>query len=100
MDVEKQIKDALNQVIESLKLDKKIEEGKTISFNVDIPRNREHGDFATNFPFVLAKELRAKPADIAHLVKEKFNFQLAPDIDRIETAGTGYLNFFVKDTLL
>ncbi len=100
MDVKQQIDAALTKIIESLKKENRIDGGKTISFNVDIPRNRDHGDFATNLPFVLAKELRTKPAEIGQLIKDRFDFQLAPDIDRIETAGAGYLNFFVKGSLL
>jgi arginyl-tRNA synthetase len=100
MDVKQQIDAALNKIIESLKKENKIDEGKMISFHVDIPRNRDHGDFATNLPFVLAKELRTKPAEIGQLIKERFDFQLAPDIDRIEPAGAGYLNLFVKGSLL
>lgn len=100
MDVKQQIDEALNKIVESLKKENRIDEGKAISFHVDIPRNREHGDFSTNLPFVLAKELRTKPAEIGQLIKERFDFQLAPDIDRIEPAGAGYLNFFVKGSLL
>jgi arginyl-tRNA synthetase len=55
------------------------------------PREAAHGDLATNAALVLAKPAGLKPRDIA----EKLSSELKADADveRIEVAGPGFLNF-------
>jgi arginyl-tRNA synthetase len=36
-----------------------------VSFVVERPRSEEHGDFAINAPFLIARALRKKPVEIA-----------------------------------
>lgn len=54
------------------------------------PRNREHGDWATNVALVAAKGV-GKPRDVAQAVVEA----LEPSdlIESVEVAGPGFLNF-------
>jgi arginyl-tRNA synthetase len=54
------------------------------------PKNREHGDWATNIALVAAKG-RGKPRDIAAAIKERLpESDLVSDV---EIAGPGFLNF-------
>ena len=54
------------------------------------PRNREHGDWATNIALVASKGV-AKPRDVAQAIVEA----LAPSdlVESVEVAGPGFLNF-------
>ncbi|MEL7312083.1 MAG: arginine--tRNA ligase [Pseudomonadota bacterium] len=57
-------------------------------------RDQQHGDFASNLALQLAKPLRDNPRKIADaLVKA---LPASPDIERVEVAGPGFLNFFLN----
>lgn len=63
---------------------------------VERPKDRSHGDWATNAAMVLAKEARMAPRAIAEAVIEQINFS-GTLIERAEVAGPGFINFFLKD---
>jgi arginyl-tRNA synthetase len=59
--------------------------------DIDIPRDRRHGDYASNAALVLAKQTGAKPREVAARLIERLN--PAPDrIERVEIAGPGFIN--------
>ncbi|KZM49828.1 arginine--tRNA ligase [Labrenzia sp. OB1] len=60
---------------------------------VEAPRDRAHGDLATNAAMVLAKPLGMKPRDLA----EKLVAQLSqdPEITELAIAGPGFINMRV-----
>jgi arginyl-tRNA synthetase len=65
-------------------------------FEVDPPRQAEHGDFATNAALVLAKEAKQSPRRLAEIIKDG----IAPPanvLKKVEIAGPGFLNFFLED---
>jgi arginyl-tRNA synthetase len=59
----------------------------------EVPRQAEHGDYATNAPMVLARAAKRAPRQIAELVVK--NFPPMPEVERIEVAGPGFLNVFL-----
>ncbi len=59
----------------------------------DVPRQGEHGDYATNVAMVLAKAARRAPQQIADLIIK--NFPPFPEIERLEQAGPGFINVFL-----
>jgi arginyl-tRNA synthetase len=64
------------------------------SLSFQYPPKQELGDLALTLPFELAKTLRRKPREIA----EQLAARLAdvPGVRRVEVAGGGYLNLFLK----
>ncbi|MBT4922559.1 MAG: arginine--tRNA ligase, partial [Rickettsiales bacterium] len=62
---------------------------------VEAPKNKDHGDFATNAALVLSKQLKKSPRDIAEFIKT----QLSQDaiFSKIEIAGPGFVNFTLTD---
>jgi arginyl-tRNA synthetase len=56
----------------------------------EVPRQAEHGDYATNTAMVLAKAARRPPRQIAELIVQ--HFPSLPEVERIEVAGPGFLN--------
>lgn len=64
---------------------------------VEVPKNRDFGDFATNVAMVLSKELKKNPREIADLlcpyIKE------IPEITDVSVAGPGFINMNVSDEL-
>ncbi|MDQ7858669.1 MAG: arginine--tRNA ligase [Armatimonadota bacterium] len=61
------------------------------AFEVEVPRDRRHGDYATNAALVLAKAAGASPRQVADALVEAW----APAADRVaalEVAGPGFIN--------
>jgi arginyl-tRNA synthetase len=60
----------------------------------EVPRQAEHGDYATNAALTLARAARRSPRQIADLVVE--HFPPMPEVERVEAAGPGFLNVFLR----
>ncbi len=58
---------------------------------LEVPKNSDHGDFATNLAMTLAKPERKAPRQIAELLVARL--QENPLCDRVEIAGPGFINF-------
>ena len=63
-----------------------------VSISTERPPNLAMGELATPLAFELAKRLRRAPRLIAREIAEELG--VVPGVDRIETAGAGYVNFF------
>jgi arginyl-tRNA synthetase len=59
----------------------------------EIPRQAEHGDYATNVAMVLARVAKRAPRQIADLVVT--HFPPMTEVERVEVAGPGFLNVFL-----
>jgi arginyl-tRNA synthetase len=59
----------------------------------EVPRQAEHGDYATNAPMVLARAAKRPPRQIADLIVK--NFPPMAEVDKLEVAGPGFLNVFL-----
>jgi arginyl-tRNA synthetase len=59
----------------------------------EIPRQAEHGDYATNVAMVLARVAKRAPRQIADLVVK--HFPALAEVDHVEVAGPGFLNVFL-----
>jgi len=66
------------------------------SFEVEAPKQTEHGDFATNAALVLASQAKQPPRQIADIIKRGLS---APDgiLKHVEIAGPGFINFFLEE---
>ncbi|KJS73149.1 MAG: arginine--tRNA ligase [Desulfotomaculum sp. BICA1-6] len=61
-------------------------------FSVEVPRERDHGDFAVNLAMLLPKQARMAPKKIAELLVENLSHQIQW-LERVEVAGPGFINF-------
>ena len=64
------------------------------AFNIEIPADKSHGDFAANTAMVCAKALKMPPRKIAELICEKLSLE-GTIFEKAEVAGPGFLNFFL-----
>jgi arginyl-tRNA synthetase len=62
------------------------------------PRQREHGDWATNVALTLAKPVGRAPRDIAQEIVDRL--VLPDDVDRIVIAGPGFINVHLSHAAL
>ncbi|HEX3900164.1 MAG TPA: arginine--tRNA ligase [Mycobacteriales bacterium] len=60
---------------------------------VERPKNRDHGDYATNVALQLAKPAGRPPRDIAELIATRL--REAAGIDAVDVAGPGFLNIIL-----
>jgi len=66
------------------------------AFEVDTPKQSEHGDFATNAALILASQAKQPPRRIAEIIKDGLAAP-AGTLDKVEIAGPGFINFFLTD---
>lgn len=69
------------------------------SIVLEKPREKSHGDFASNIAMQLARIAKMAPRKIAEDIVEAIDHSTA-SIERIEIAGPGFINFFMKDDYL
>lgn len=96
--VKKAIQEALEKALAILREEGKISFNTIPSYVVEVPREKVHGDFATNLAMVMAREARMVPRQIASLVQEAIGEKnlLALPWEKIEVAGPGFINFYLK----
>ena len=107
----KLVKQATNELhklivnaLEKAIADGEIPEAEIPAFNIEVPANRDNGDYSSNIAFVCAKTFRRAPKMIADLVAK--NIQLdGTYFDSCTVAGAGFINFtlskdFYADILL
>lgn len=63
---------------------------------IELPKEKGHGDFATNVAMKMAKVARKRPQEIANEIINKINLDELY-LTKVEIAGPGFINFFVKD---
>lgn len=84
------ITNAINKAIENGELPK----AEIPEFIIETPADTTHGDFATNAAMAGAKSFRMPPFKIAQAIKA--NLDLSNTVcERFETAGPGFINFFL-----
>ena len=67
-------------------------------FSVEIPKDKNHGDYSTNAAMRYAKILRKSPREIAENLSK--TLQNSDIIEKIEIAGPGFINFFIRNDSL
>lgn len=75
--------------------------GEHPSFTLEVPKDKRNGNYATNIAMVAAKGEKKNPRELAILFVELFK-QVDKDslIDRIEIAGPGFINLYLKEDYL
>ena len=90
-------------IVESLKL--KIQKslsslGQEVSLNdivIEHSKDASHGDYATNAAMKLCRLFKRAPLDVAKAIQENIDMD---GIEKIEIAGPGFINFFMKNDSL
>ena len=92
--IEKTIIEAIEHCLKT-QFDFEAESGMVM---LEIPQRQEQGDYATNIAMRLTKTLKQNPRQIADgLVEALRDLDI---LDKVEVAGPGFINFFVKPTVL
>lgn len=66
--------------------------------NLEIPKDKAHGNFASNLAMVLSKSAKKPPREVAQSLID--NFEANPYLEKVEIAGPGFINFYLNDLWL
>lgn len=70
--------------------------GNNISYTIEIPKKSENGDFSSNIAFILSKQLKKKPIEVANDIVSLMDKK---DFEKVEIAPPGFINFFLSNTV-
>ena len=62
---------------------------------IEKPKEKAHGDFATNIAMELTRKLKKNPREIAQNIVDNIDLTNTL-IEKVEVAGPGFINFFFK----
>lgn len=68
-----------------------------VDITIEVPKDSNNGDYSSNIAMQLSRVLKNNPVSIAGMIKDNIK---SDDITKIEIAGPGFLNFFVKKDYL
>lgn len=92
-----QINLAILQALADLKNEGRLPAGEIpTEVVVERPKNREHGDWATNVAMQFASSFNLKPRELAELLAEKLGH--SEGIEKVSIAGPGFINLFVSSS--
>ena len=90
------IKDEVIALIKKAVIELGISEKDMPSIILEHPDVMSHGDYATNVALVLSKQLKKAPVQIAQEIVEKINLNKTEQIEKVEMAGPGFINFYLS----
>ncbi len=95
LDIKKVIGDSISKAVEA----GEIPAVEVSEITVEIPREKEHGDFSTNIAMQLVKQVRKAPKIVADIIIKNLNLE-GTYIDKVDCAGAGFINFYLNNNWL
>lgn len=89
----KKIKEDLQKI--AIDFNHKNSRDVNLSFEVEIPKDKSHGDVATNLAMITGKAYKINPREIAKDIQKEIKSNLLY-VERVEIAGPGFLNMYLK----
>ncbi|WP_221567341.1 arginine--tRNA ligase [Alkalihalobacillus sp. TS-13] len=100
MTIVEQVKEQLkNEIADSVVKAGLAAEDQLPEVVLELPKNKDHGDFATNMAMQLARIAKKAPRQIAEEIVANFD-QTKASIEKIEIAGPGFINFYLDNHYL
>ena len=97
MDIKKILADAIKKAALSAIEKGVVKEGELPDVLLEVPPQKEFGDFATNFAMQSARSLKCSPRIIAQAVIDNLDCAY---VEKAEIAGPGFINFYLKNNWL
>src|SRR5258706_824200 len=63
---------------------------------VSYPKEEGRGDYMTSAPLVIAKTVGKNPKEVSKQITEEISEQKPDYLDKVETAGPGFINFYLS----
>ena len=93
MEIKSELKTSILAALDQAVAEGKIVAGEWPEIQFEVPPQKSFGDFATNFAMQAARIVKTNPRLLAQQIVEHLN---SPLIDRVEIAGPGFINFYLK----
>jgi arginyl-tRNA synthetase len=90
--------EAVSRAIDALAADVPALHGHGVEISFERPARKEHGDWSCSIALQLARVARASPLQVAEGIRR--HLQPPPEVERVEIAGAGFINFFLKRSWL
>ncbi|MFT5033548.1 MAG: arginyl-tRNA synthetase [Bacteroidia bacterium] len=91
-----QIVSLIEQALNAMKQGGALPADLQTQVQVDLTRDKSHGDLASNVAMTLAKPLRKSPRDIAQQIIDAL--PASPMVNTVEIAGPGFINFYLNNS--
>lgn len=95
--MKKRLEEVLSQAAQKAMNNGDIPQGELPPVLIEEPPQKDFGDFSCNLAMQAARTLKANPRKIAEALIQCIN---VPWIERVEIAGPGFLNFYLKSDWL
>ena len=66
-------------------------------FIIEVPANKENGDYSSNAAMAWARDLKSAPRKIAQTIVDRLEL-CDTFVERCEIAGPGFMNFYLKES--
>ena len=93
MDIKETLASAIKAAAQKAIDEGKVKSGELPEVLLEVPPQKEFGDFATNFAMQSARSLKCNPRMIAQAVVDNLDCAY---IEKTEIAGPGFINFYLK----
>ena len=97
MDIKETLEKAIEAAAKTAMEEGVFPQGKIAGIALEVPPQKEFGDFATNFAMQSARVFHMSPRKIAEELAKRIEGDW---LERTEIAGPGFLNFYLKSNVL
>lgn len=66
---------------------------------IERPADMAHGDYSSNVAMMFAPKAKKSPLNLAIEIVEKFKNEPIADLEKVEIAGPGFINFYVNNSV-
>jgi len=88
------IEQLVSRALDDMRANGELEDHGESRVQVERSRDESHGDFSVPTALSLARLMKKKPRDIAQQIVD--HLPQSPAVDKVEIAGPGFINFFLK----
>lgn len=97
MDIKQTLLQAIEDAVKAAVAEGVFPEAELPKIVLEVPPKKEMGDFATNIAMQSARVFRKNPRLIAQELQQRIS---GPWLEKLEIAGPGFLNFYLKSNVL
>ncbi len=92
-----QIKALVEEAVKKAQEKGELASGELSSYYVEVPADRNNGDFSTNVAMVNARAFRLAPVKIAQAIVDNMSYE-GTYFTKVCIAGPGFINFYLADS--
>lgn len=97
MEMKDVLKSGIEEALQKALTDGVLPAGTYPAIVLEVPPQKEFGDFSTNIAMQAARVARMNPKAIAEILVERMQYDW---LEKAEVAGAGFINFFLKSEMI